>query len=44
MGQTVPILVLYNKYFRKETITLIAEHLTLLKLYNKYFRKETITI
>ena len=36
-------MILYNKYFRKETITRCIEHGLDPELYNKYFRKETIT-
>ena len=34
---------LYNKYFRKETITYSDSLSGKSELYNKYFRKETIT-
>ena len=34
---------LYNKYFRKETITFSWCNPPFNELYNKYFRKETIT-
>ena len=37
------LLSLYNKYFRKETITEKRIIMTDYVLYNKYFRKETIT-
>ena len=37
------MLPLYNKYFRKETITILPFNSELAELYNKYFRKETIT-
>ena len=35
---------LYNKYFRKETITSRYKDVDNDILYNKYFRKETITV
>ena len=43
MSDGYSVNALYNKYFRKETITRCIEHGLDPELYNKYFRKETIT-
>ena len=43
MSVRILSIVLYNNYFRKETITLNIFEAEAISLYNNYFRKETIT-
>ena len=43
VGEYLRRYVLYNNYFRKETITPCQSFSIAGKLYNNYFRKETIT-